>query len=80
MLVPQTIQEYFKREVLPNVPALPDGKAGAWIDESKTKTGYEIYFTKYFYEFKKLRSLSDIKADILALEEETIELEKTVLE
>lgn len=51
----------------------------AWIDESKTKTGYEINFTKYFYEFKKLRSLSDIKADILALEEETIELEKQCL-
>ncbi|HPL94638.1 MAG TPA: class I SAM-dependent DNA methyltransferase [Paludibacteraceae bacterium] len=73
MLVSQTIEEYFKREVLPHVP-------DAWIDESKTKTGYEINFTKYFYEFKKLRSLSDIKADILALEEETIELEKTVLE
>ena len=73
MLVPQTIQEYFDREVKPHVP-------DAWIDESKTKTGYEINFTKYFYEFKKLRSLSEIKADILALEEETIELEKTVLE
>lgn len=72
-LVPQTIQEYFEREVLPHVP-------DAWIDESKTKTGYEINFTKYFYEFKKLRSLSEIKADVLALEEETIELEKTVLD
>ncbi len=69
----QTIQEYFDREVKPHVP-------DAWIDESKTKTGYEINFTKYFYEFKKLRSLSEIKADILALEEKTIELEKTVLD
>jgi type I restriction enzyme M protein len=68
----QTIQEYFDREVKPHVP-------DAWIDESKTKTGYEINFTKYFYEFKKLRSLSEIKADILALEKETNELGKTVL-
>jgi len=72
-LVPQTIKEYFDREVKPHVP-------DAWIDETKTKTGYEINFTKYFYEFKNLRSLAEIKADILALEEETIELEKTVLE
>ena len=44
-LVSQTIEEYFEREVLPHVP-------DAWIDEKKTKTGYEINFTKYFYEFK----------------------------
>jgi type I restriction enzyme M protein len=71
-LVPQTIQEYINREVKPHVPE-------AWIDESKTKTGYEINFTKYFYEFKKLRSLAEIKADILALEQETLELENDVL-
>lgn len=72
-LIPQTIKYYFDREVKPHVP-------DAWIDESKTKTGYEINFTKYFYEFKPLRPLSMIKADILALEEATIELEKTVLD
>ncbi len=55
-------------------------QAGAWIDEAKTKTGYEINFTKYFYEFKPLRSLADIKADILALEESSLELEKKVLD
>lgn len=71
-LVSQTIQEYFEREVIPHVP-------NAWIDESKTKIGYEVNFTKYFYEFKPLRSLAQIKADILALEEETSNLEKTVL-
>ncbi|MCK9295791.1 MAG: type I restriction-modification system subunit M [Desulfobulbaceae bacterium] len=71
-LAPQTIQEYFDREVKPHVP-------DAWIDESKTKTGYEINFTKYFYEFKPLRALADIKADILKLEEETVGLEKKVL-
>jgi type I restriction enzyme M protein len=71
-LVPQTIEEYFEREVLPHVP-------DAWVDEGKTKTGYEINFTKYFYEFKPLRSLAEIRADILALEESSIELERQVL-
>ena len=71
-LVPQTIEEYMSREVLPHVP-------DAWIDEKKTKIGYEINFTKYFYEFKPLRSLADIRADILALEESSLELEKQVL-
>jgi len=71
-LVPQTILEYFDREVKPHVP-------DAWIDESKTKDGYEINFTKYFYEFKKTRSLEEIKADIQALEQETAEIEKIVL-
>lgn len=71
-LVPQTIAEYFAREVKPHMPE-------AWVDENKTKTGYEINFTKYFYEFKPLRSLDEIKADILALEEKTMEAEKTIL-
>lgn len=70
---PQSVFQYFDREVKPHVP-------DAWIDESKTKIGYEINFTKYFYEFKKLRSLAEIKKDILSLENETIELEKTVLD
>ncbi|MCP4403449.1 MAG: SAM-dependent DNA methyltransferase [bacterium] len=68
----QTIAEYFEREIKPHVP-------DAWIDDKKTKTGYEINVTKYFYEFKPLRSLDAIKADILKLEEETAELEEKVL-
>lgn len=72
-LVPQTIEEYLEREVKPHLPT-------AWIDETKTKIGYEINFTKYFYEFKPLRPLDKIKADILALEEKTLETEKTVLD
>lgn len=71
-LVPQTIEEYFESEVTPHLPE-------AWIDESKTKIGYEINFTKYFYEFKPLRSLSEIKADILALEEKTAEMGENIL-
>jgi type I restriction enzyme M protein len=58
------INEYFKKEVLPFVP-------DAWIDEKKTKIGYEINFSKYFYKFKKLRTLEEVTADILALEEKT---------
>ena len=71
-LVPQAIDEYFKEEVIPHLPE-------AWIDHNKTKVGYEINFTKYFYEFKPLRPLANIKADILALEEKTFENEKSVL-
>ena len=71
-LIPQSIDEYFQREVKPHMP-------DAWIEESKTKTGYEINFTKYFYEFKPLRPLAVIKADILALEESSLELERKVL-
>ena len=59
-----TINDYFRREVLPHV-------ADAWIDWSKTKIGYEINITKYFYKYKPLRNLSEIRADILALEDET---------
>jgi len=58
------IQEYMEKEVLPHVP-------DAWVDYKKTKVGYEINFTKYFYEYKPLRSLTEIRADILALEKET---------
>ena len=58
------IEAYFRREVLPHAP-------DAWIDHSKTKVGYEINFTKYFYQYKPLRSLAEIRADILALEQET---------
>ena len=72
-LTPQTIEAYIEREVKPHMP-------DAWIDESKTKAGYEINFTKYFYEFKPLRSLAEIKADILALETSSLALEKAVLE
>jgi len=68
----ENIKDYMQREVLPHVP-------DAWIDESKTKTGYEINFTKYFYEYKPLRSLQEIRANILALEEETDNMVKKVI-
>ncbi len=67
------IASYMKAEVLPHVP-------DAWIDESKTRIGYEINFTKYFYQYKPLRSLQEIKNDILALEQETDGLIKQVID
>ncbi|WP_244310003.1 type I restriction-modification system subunit M [Leptospira mtsangambouensis] len=60
----ENIESYFQKEVLPHV-------SDAWIDHEKTKVGYEINFTKYFYKYKPLRSLAEIRRDILALEEET---------
>jgi type I restriction enzyme M protein len=60
----EDIEAYFAREVLPHVP-------DAWIDHDKTKIGYEISFTRYFYQYQPLRSLAEIQADILALEEKT---------
>lgn len=60
----ETINDYFRREVLPHV-------SDAWIDWDKTKIGYEINITKYFYKYKPLRSLAEIRADILTLEDET---------
>lgn len=59
----EDIQTYFKREVLPHVP-------DAWIDESKTKVGYEIPFTRHFYKYKPLRPLTAIEGEIRALEAE----------
>lgn len=59
----EDIQTYFKREVLPHVP-------DAWIDEKKSKVGYEINFTRYFYQYTPLRSTAEIRADIERLKQE----------
>lgn len=66
------IQEYMEKEVLPHVP-------DAWVDHSKTNIGYEVNFTKYFYQYKPLRSLDDIRKDIMAIEQETDGLLKEVI-
>ena len=68
----ENIEKYFKREVLPHVP-------DAWMDRSKDKVGYEINFTKEFYKYKPLRSLEEIRKDILVLEKETEGLMDEVL-
>jgi type I restriction enzyme M protein len=67
----ENIESYFKREVLPHIPALPDGKPGAWIDHDKNKVGYEINFNREFYVYKPLRRLAEIRADITELENKT---------
>ena len=66
------IDKYFEQEVKPHVP-------DAWMDRSKDKVGYEINFTKYFYKYTPLRSLDEIKKDILSLEKETDGLLKEIL-
>jgi type I restriction enzyme M protein len=53
----ENIHLYFKREVLPHVP-------DAWIDESKTRVGYEIPFNRHFYVFKPPRPLDEIDAEL----------------
>ncbi len=59
----EDIDEYFKREVLPYAP-------DAWIDEKKTKVGYEIPFTRYFYKYEKPKPSAEIMQEILGLEKE----------
>lgn len=61
------IEAFFRREVLPYAP-------DAWIDDTKTKIGYEISFTRHFYKPAPMRTLAEIQADIRALEAETEDL------
>ena len=63
--VPMTedIEEYFQREVLPYIP-------DAWIDTKKTKIGYEIPMTRYFYEYQAPEPVEDIMARITELEKD----------
>ena len=63
----ESIEEYFKREVLPHVP-------DAWIDESKTKVGYEIPLNRHFYRYEPPRPLEVIEADIKTLEGEILDV------
>jgi type I restriction enzyme M protein len=66
------IDAYFEREVRPHVP-------DAWMDRSKDKVGYEISFTKYFYEYTPLRSTEEIAAELLTLDEETENLLREIV-
>ena len=58
------VEAFIRREVLPYAP-------DAWYVPDSVKTGYEISFNLYFYKPKPLRSLEEVRADILALERET---------
>ena len=58
------IEAFLEREVLPHAP-------DAWYNADSVKVGYEISFTRYFYKPKPMRSLKEIRADILALQRES---------
>ena len=58
------IEAFLRREVLPHA-------ADAWFVPESVKTGYEISFTRYFYKPQPLRTLEEIRAEILAVEKET---------
>jgi superfamily I DNA/RNA helicase len=58
------LKDRIRREVLPCTP-------DAWLVEADTKIGYEVSFTRHFYQPPQLRTLAQISADILALEQET---------
>ncbi|MBT4662115.1 MAG: SAM-dependent DNA methyltransferase [Candidatus Marinimicrobia bacterium] len=66
------IEKYIEREVKPHLP-------DSWMDRSKDKIGYEINFTKYFYQYKPLRSLGEISQDLLKLDKDTEGLMKEIL-
>lgn len=63
----EDIQDHIQREVIPYVP-------NAWMDESKTKIGYEINFNRYFYKYVPPRPLEDIKADLKKIEKDIADM------
>jgi type I restriction enzyme M protein len=62
------IDAYFAKEVLPYAP-------DAWMDRSKDKVGYEVSFTKYFYEYQPPRDLKAILDDLEALDADADKLQ-----
>lgn len=68
----EDIEQYFQREVEPHLPH-------SWIDFEKSKVGYEINFTKYFYQYKPLRSSEEITNELLELERESEKLLNQIL-
>ena len=60
----ENIDEYYDKEVKPHLPE-------SWMDREKDKIGYEINFTKYFYQYKPLRGLKEITDDLLQIEKES---------
>lgn len=63
----EDITDYFQREVLPHVP-------DAWIDDEKTKVGYEIPFNRHFYVFKPPRELSEIDAELKGVTDRIVKM------
>jgi type I restriction enzyme M protein len=73
--VPRTeeIATYFERQVKPHLP-------DAWVDTEKTVDGYEVPFTRHFYQYTSLRPLAEIEAEIRQVEEEIGRMMGEVLE
>ena len=69
----ENIDEYVVHEVLPHIP-------DAWIDDSKTKVGYEINFNRYFYKYTPPRSLKEIETDLKIIEKEIADMLAEVTE
>ena len=67
MPLKEDIHAYFEREVKPHVP-------DAWIDESKTKIGYDIPFNRHFHKYTPPRPLEEIKAEIKTIEQDILHL------
>ena len=67
MPLKEDIHAYMAREVLPFVP-------DAWVDEDKTKIGYEINFNRYFYKYTPPRPLEEIEADLAEIEREIADM------
>ena len=63
----EDIHAYFKREVKPHAP-------DAWVDESKTRVGYEIPFNRHFYKYVPPRPLEEIKTEIKSIERDILKL------
>lgn len=63
----EDIHAFFEREVKPHVP-------DAWIDESKTKVGYEIPFNRHFYKYVPPRPLEEIRGEIKTIEQDILRL------
>ena len=68
----ENVDSYYKREVKPHLP-------NSWMDRDKDKIGYEINFTKYFYQYKPLRSLEEITKELWTLEDKSEGLMKKLL-
>ena len=67
------IEAFMHNEVLTYAP-------DAWVDEKKTVIGYEISFTKYFYKPVELREMSEILAELTALEQQADGMMASIME
>jgi type I restriction enzyme M protein len=63
----EEVEAYFQREVLPHAP-------DAWIDEEKTKVGYEIPFNRHFYVFQPPRPLAEIDAELKTVTDRILQM------